>query len=99
MVVPPDIGRIPNKIKSGFSKFTADQLKNWIVYFSIIALLDLLDSSDLEYWRHLVLACRLLSSEVLQLTEIQVADALLMQFWKLVEQMYSRVLRQGSSPK
>ena len=38
MVVPPDIGRIPYKIKSGFSKFTADQLKNWIVYFSIIAL-------------------------------------------------------------
>ena len=90
MVVPPDIGRIPNKIKSGFSKFTADQLKNWIVYFSIIALKGLLDSNDLECWRHFVLACRILSSKVLQLTEIQLADALLMQFCKRVERRYGK---------
>ena len=90
MVMPPDIGRIPNKIKSGFSKFTADQLKNWIVYFSIIALKGLLDSNDLECWRHFVLACRILSSKVLQLTEIQLADALLMQFCKRVEQRYGK---------
>lgn len=65
MVVPPDIGRIPNKVKSGFSKFTADQLKDWIVYFSIIALKGLLDSNDLECWGHFILACRILSSKVL----------------------------------
>lgn len=32
-VVPPDIGRIPLKIKSGFADLTADELKNWVVYF------------------------------------------------------------------
>ena len=90
MVVPPDIGRIPNKIKSGFSKFTADQLKNWIVYFSIIALKDVLNGADLECWRHFVLACRLLSSKVLESTEIQLADALLMRFCKRVQQMYGK---------
>lgn len=31
--VPSDIGRIPHKIFSGFSSFTADQFKNWILYF------------------------------------------------------------------
>ena len=30
-VVPSDIGRIPHKICSGFSSFTADQWKNWVV--------------------------------------------------------------------
>ena len=29
IVSPPDIGRIPNKISSGFSSFPADQYKNW----------------------------------------------------------------------
>ena len=33
-VVPSDIGRIPHKIDSGFSSFTADQFKNWVIYFS-----------------------------------------------------------------
>ena len=33
---PSGIGRIPNKISSGFSSFTADQWKHWVVYFSHI---------------------------------------------------------------
>ena len=28
--VPADIGRIPHKIATGFSSFTADQWKNWV---------------------------------------------------------------------
>ena len=31
VVVPSDVGRIPYKIVSGFSGFTADQFKNWII--------------------------------------------------------------------
>ena len=33
MVVPPDIGRIPNKIKSSFSKLTTDQLKTGLCIY------------------------------------------------------------------
>lgn len=36
--VPSDIGRIPYKIASGFSSFTADQFKNWVVYYSLVAM-------------------------------------------------------------
>ncbi len=36
------IGRIPYKIKSGFASFTADQWKNWVNYFSVLALCDIL---------------------------------------------------------
>ncbi len=55
-----DIGRIPHKIRSGFSAFTADQYKNWILYYSLLSLHDILLGNDLECWCHFVLACRLL---------------------------------------
>lgn len=32
-VVPSDVGRIPRKIETGFSGFTADQYKNWITIY------------------------------------------------------------------
>ena len=38
ITVPSGIGRIPIKISSGFSKFTADQWKNWVLYFSVLAM-------------------------------------------------------------
>ena len=38
MNVPSDIGRIPHKIATGFSSFTADQFKNWITIYSVPAL-------------------------------------------------------------
>ena len=34
MIVPTDVGRIPRKILTSFSGFTADQFKNWIINFS-----------------------------------------------------------------
>ena len=37
-ITPSNIGRVPSKIASGFSGFTAEQWKNWTVYFSLYAL-------------------------------------------------------------
>ena len=45
---PSDIRRIPHKIFSSFSSFTADQFKNWVVYFSLIALRGILANEHLE---------------------------------------------------
>ena len=87
-VVPSDIGRIPHKIDSGFSSFTADQFKNWVVYFSIIALRDILLPNDLECWRHFVLACRVLCSRQLTRIQISLADSLLLQFCRRSQRMY-----------
>ena len=33
-VVPPDVGRIPNKLEAGASGMTADQWKNWTLIYS-----------------------------------------------------------------
>ena len=63
MVVPSDVGRIPRKIETGFSGFKEDQLKTWIILYSIPALFGVLPRSHLEYWRHFVLACRLMSTQ------------------------------------
>ncbi len=78
MIVPSDMGRIPYKIMSGFSSFTADQFKNWILYFSVLALRDVLAEEHLQCWQHFVLACRKLWR--VTLLDIQIGDALLMQF-------------------
>ena len=34
MIPPPRVGRIPRKIQSDFTAFTADEWKNWIIIYS-----------------------------------------------------------------
>ena len=75
--IPSDIGRIPYKIQSSFSSFTADQFKNWVVHYSIIAMHGLLQTDDLECWRHLVLVCKFLCKPSITLDQLTVADTLL----------------------
>ena len=41
---PNDVGRIPSKIQSSFSGFTADQWKSWTVLFSLYCLKNILPS-------------------------------------------------------
>ena len=50
VVVLAGIGRIPHKIKSGFASFTADQWKNWIVYYATLVFFDILPQNHLECW-------------------------------------------------
>ena len=40
IAVPSDLGRLPQHIESG-STFTAQQWKNWVLYFSLMCLFDL----------------------------------------------------------
>ena len=86
--VPSDVGRIPQKIESGFSGFKADQFKNWITIYSIPALFDTLPSQSLECWRHFVLACRILCKHHLSANDIDLADILLISFCRKVQQLY-----------
>ena len=88
IIVPADIGRIPLKIESSFAGFKADQFKTWITIFSIPALFNVLPTEHLECWRHFVLACRILCKQSLSSCDINLADALLMQFCRRVERLY-----------
>ena len=46
------------------------------------------ESRHLECWRHFVLACRILCKKNLEGIDVQLADALLLQFCCKVEQLY-----------
>ena len=83
--VPPTIGRIPYKLQSGFASFTADQWKNWVIYFSLVSLRDVLESDVLECWCHFVLGCRVLCRKSLTTEMVHLDDAHLMQFCKRME--------------
>lgn len=87
--VPSDVGRIPRKIETGFSGYTADQFKNWITIFSILSLFGILSGQHLECWQHFVLACRILCKHTLSMN-ITLADALLMQFCLRVQHLYEK---------
>ena len=89
-LVASGIGTIPYKITSGFASFTADQWKNWVNYFSLLALYDILKDNNLECWRHFVLACRILTRKEIHTPQIVTADALLLQFCKRAEQLYGK---------
>jgi len=72
------------------SSFTADQWKNWTVYYSLLVLHDILSSENLGCWRHFVLACRILCCKQLTMDQVRLADALLLQFCRKAERLYGK---------
>lgn len=90
MKTPSNVGRIPRKLETGFSGFTADQLKNWVNLYSIPCLHSVLPSANVENWRRFVLACRIVCQHSLTVEQIALADALLLAFCKGVEHLYGK---------
>ena len=87
MQAPYSIGRLPLKIGSGFSGFTADQWRNWTISYSPIALHDVLHRDHLQYWLLFVKACNLLSTRYLKKENILLADQYLQLFCKKYEEV------------
>lgn len=85
MQAPYSIGRLPLKIGSCFSGFTADQWRNWTISYSPIALRDVLHRDHLQYWLLFVKACNLLSTRYLKKENILLADQYLQFFCKKYE--------------
>ena len=88
IVTPSDVGRVPRKIISGFASFTADQWKNWVIYYSLLALCGLLPDNIIECWRHYVLACRILWCAQISTQQFTLADALLLYFCKRTKRTF-----------
>ena len=88
VTVPDGVGRILNKINSSFSGLTAEQWMNWTVIYSVIALKEIVSNEILECWRHFVLACHYLLKTQLTNDDIQIADALLLQFCIKFESLF-----------
>ena len=74
LVAPHSVGRLPIKIASGFSGFTADQWKNWNICYSPIVLRDILPRIHLQYWLLFVKACTMLCKRCLRKSDVEVSD-------------------------
>ena len=77
LLVPHSVDRLPLKIGSGFSGFSADQWRNWTICFSPIVLRGILPK---HYWLLFVKACTLLCTRFLHKRNISLADKYLHMF-------------------
>ena len=55
---PNDVGRLPLKIGSSFSGFTADQLKMWTLVYSAVVLKGVISDNHLVVWLLFVRTCK-----------------------------------------
>lgn len=89
-VPPSDVGRIPGKVASGFSSFTAEQWRNWTLIYSLSSLKDVLPHRHYDCWLLFVKSTALLCQRSITLQELDKADTLLMEFCEIFVQLYGK---------
>ena len=87
VALPTDLGRLPVHIESG-STFTAQQWKNWVLYFSVMCVFDVFPTEHFKCWQCFVLACRRLCQKTLSQADLTIADGLLLKFCKKCVDLY-----------
>jgi Transposase family tnp2 len=88
--IPADLGRVPNKIATGegFSGFTADQWKTFILIYAIPLMWDLLTEPDRKILGNFVRACSLLVCRIIDYNVLNEAHERLLKVSKLIEENY-----------
>ena len=89
---PNNIGHVPRKILSGFSNMTADEWKNWTIFYSVITLHDILPPQHMTCWKLFVSACTILCSPIITLSEIDHVQQLLHEFFLSLENLGSHYI-------
>ena len=87
---PSDLGRLPGNISSNYGGFTANQWKNWVLYYSLYALEEVLSEEHIRCWQNFVLACRHLCKPCITKTDLLIADQKLLDFCRKVESLYGK---------
>ena len=90
--ITSDLGRRPVRIATGdgFSNFTADMWKTFIMIFAIPITWDFLDTIDKKILAYFVRACKILTSRGLLKSELNEAFIRLVEMNKLVEEKYGQ---------
>lgn len=91
-ITPADIGRIPHKISSLFSLFTADQWKNWTLIYSTIVLKPVIPNEHYQCWCLFVEACHLLCSKAISHSGVTCLDSLFFVFVKFSASLWCCIL-------
>ena len=89
-VSPGDLGRLPAKIESGFSGFTAEQWKNWTLYYSLFCLKDVLPRAHYECWHLFVKGCYLLCRRTISNQYLEESDNLFEEFCTKFVTLYGK---------
>ena len=93
-VTPNDVGRIPSKISSSFSGFTAEQWRNWTLIYSLFCLKDVLPIQHYQCWVLFVKACFILCRRSISLEELNEGDDLIIiKFEPLYGKQYCNINR------
>ena len=87
-IVPQEIGKIPYKIASCFSSFTAEELKNWTLYYSPYALKPVLSKEAYTCWMLFVEACHILCQPTITIRGASLAHKYIMDFGREFERLY-----------
>lgn len=90
IVIPHNIGQIPNKISSKFSSLTADQWRNWTNVYSLYALRGVLPEEHYTCWSIFVEASIILSQHSISMEDVNKADEKLHVFCKTFETIYGK---------
>jgi hypothetical protein len=87
-----DLGRHPVRIATGegFSNFTADMWKTFILVYAIPITWSFLGDTDRKILAYFVRACKILTSRELPKTELSEVFTKLVEMNKLIEQKYGR---------
>jgi hypothetical protein len=90
--ITSDLGRRPVRIATGegFSNFTADMWRTFIMIFAIPITWDFLGEIDRRILAYFVRACKILTSRELRKNELNEAFVKLVEMNKLVEQKYGQ---------
>ena len=90
--LPTDLGRIPYKIATGegFSGFTADQWKSFIMIYATPIMWDLLDSDDQKILANFVRVCSLLVCRTIDNNALDEAHSRLLTVAHLIEENYGQ---------
>jgi len=89
---PSDLGRHPVRIATGegFSNYTADMWKTFILIFATPILWDILQETDKKIFTYFMHAYLILTSRGLQKNELNEAFKRLLDMNKLIEQKYGQ---------
>ena len=88
--VPFKIGRIPIKISSGFSDFTADQSRHWTALYSPLVLYEKIPDNHYQLWCLFSKACSLLSRPFIATSEVIAANKLLFEFCRTFQHIFGK---------
>ena len=90
--VPVDLGRKPTKIATGegFSGYTADQWRSFIMIYATPIMWDLLDEADRKILANFVRACSLLVCRIINNEALDEAHFRLHQVGRLIEENYGQ---------